>query len=111
MLCFHGEFVLQDVQNALQNANEWSPPPPPAKSNQYQARCLRSAKIRSAEKTIFFRADLFKGCNSVIEKIFGDAFLEEMLEPLLFPSSSPWWEIHKERYVENPHRTWGSKQN
>eukprot|EP00913_Durusdinium_trenchii_P032328 g30269.t1 len=32
------EFAFQpkDVQNALQNANEWSPPPPPAKSNQYQ---------------------------------------------------------------------------
>ena len=59
---------------------------------------------RSAEKTIFFRAGLFKGCNSVIEKMFGDVFLEEMLEPLLFPSS-PWWEIHKERYVGNPHRT------
>eukprot|EP00435_Cladocopium_sp_Y103_P030958 s1552_g7.t1 len=32
------EFAFQpkEVQNALQNANEWSPPPPPAKSNQYQ---------------------------------------------------------------------------
>lgn len=27
----------QEVQNALQSANEWSPPPPPAKSNQYKA--------------------------------------------------------------------------
>ena len=32
---------LQDVQHALQSANEWSPPPPPAKSNIYQARKVK----------------------------------------------------------------------
>eukprot|EP00434_Breviolum_minutum_P003253 symbB.v1.2.002864.t1/scaffold130.1/size334612/15 len=29
-------FKSKEVQNALQSANEWSPPPPPAKSNQYK---------------------------------------------------------------------------
>ncbi|CAJ1331144.1 unnamed protein product, partial [Effrenium voratum] len=29
-------FQPQDVVNALNSANEWSPPPPPAKSNQYE---------------------------------------------------------------------------
>lgn len=36
-------FEPKEVRKALQNANEWSPPPPPAKSNQYQAWSLRGS--------------------------------------------------------------------
>ena len=34
-------FQPQDVVNALNSANEWSPPPPLAKSNQYEARPMK----------------------------------------------------------------------
>ena len=75
-----GEFGFQDVQNALQNANEWSPPPP-AKSNQYPAVCEVCW-----ENQVFFGAALEKRIAILyLASFLGDVFLEEMVWTPSFP--------------------------